>query len=128
MHVSVVGLGPGPKDWITLAATARLRWPGARVYARTRFFPGLDEILSGIDWESFDELYESARTLDEVNAEIVRRLLRRDGEGDVVLAVPGDGVLGEDVVGRLIEGGASLEVVPGVPLSIGALAAARVPS
>jgi len=125
MRVSVVGLGPGPLDWITPAASARLQLPGARIFVRTSHFPGLADVLAGVaDWQSFDDVYEAAGSLDAVNATITDRLLT-SGADEVVLAVPGDGVLGEAILGRLIEAGASLEVVPGVPLGAGALAAAR---
>src|SRR5437588_10897869 len=99
MRVTVVGLGPGPREWITPAALARLHTPGARVFARTRFFPDLERILDGLVWESFDALYETAASLDEVNALMATRLLSA-GE-HAVLAVPGDGTLGEAVLSRL---------------------------
>src|SRR5205823_4224629 len=70
MRLSVVGLGPGPSEWIAPAATTRLRNPGARVFARTRFFPNLAEILEGVAWESFDGAYETAASFDDVNATI----------------------------------------------------------
>jgi tetrapyrrole methylase family protein / MazG family protein len=124
MRVSVVGLGPGPLSWISSAATDRLRTPGARVFVRTRLFPGLDQLLAGVAWESFDELYETADSLDEVTRRMVERLLAADDE--VVLAVPGDGVLGEAVLEGLRAGGAAVEVVPGVPLGVAALTAAAV--
>ncbi|MBV9602764.1 MAG: nucleoside triphosphate pyrophosphohydrolase [Chloroflexi bacterium] len=122
MRVSVVGLGPGPPDWITPAARSRLRLPGARVFLRTRLFPGIEALLDGVAWESFDGVYASAESLDEVNASIVERLLSAGGE--VVLGVPGDGVIGEAVTSRLLAAGSAVEVVPGVPLGVGALAAA----
>src|SRR5438105_3754225 len=126
VRVSIVGLGPGPFELVTPAATARLYAPGVAVFARTRFFPGLDELLSGLAWESFDDVYEPAPSLEAVSDAIVDRLL--SAGGDVVLAVPGDGVLGEAVLSRLQDGGAELEIVPGVPLGIGALAAAQLPA
>ncbi len=124
MRVSVVGLGPGPREWITPAALSRLGTRDARVFVRTRYFPALEAILDGLEWQSFDELYESASSLDEVHATIARRLLEAGDE--VVLAVPGDGALGEAVLERLVAAGADLSVVPGVPLGIGALAASKV--
>jgi tetrapyrrole methylase family protein/MazG family protein len=124
MRVAVVGLGPGPRDWITPAALARLRAPGAHVFVRTRFFPELETLLAGADWESFDTLYERSDSLEDVNARIAERLLAEGG--NVVLGVPGDGLLGEAVLGRLRAGGANVEIVPGVPLGSGALAAASV--
>src|SRR5579872_4757056 len=121
MRVSIVGLGPGPSEWITAAALARLRTHGIRVFVRTRLFPGLDSLLDGIQWASFDALYESLSSIDAVHAGMVERLLACDA--DVVLAVPGDGNLGEAVLERLQAAGATVEVVPGISLGIGALAA-----
>src|SRR2546425_10527979 len=96
MGASVVGLGPGPSEWISSAAMARLHTPGAHVFARTRFFPHLAQVLSGLDWESFDQLYETAESLDQVHREIAERLV---AAGDVgVLAGPGAGLPG--VAGR----------------------------
>jgi tetrapyrrole methylase family protein/MazG family protein len=109
-------------DWITPAARSKLRAPGARVFARTRLVPGLTELLDGVAWESFDTVYDTAGSLGEVDAEILSRLL--SGGDEVVFAVPGDGVLGEAVLAGLFASGATVEVVPGVPLSAGALAMA----
>src|ERR1051326_1068498 len=126
MRVWVVGLGAGPSDWITPAARARLRMEGMHVFVRTSLFPGLNELLHDVSWSSFDDVYESSTTLDEVNSTIAARLL--SAGDDVVLAVPGDGVLGEALLARLLAGGASVEVVPGVALGLGALAAAGIPT
>jgi tetrapyrrole methylase family protein/MazG family protein len=126
MRVSVIGLGPGPLDWITPAAVARLQTPGARVFVRTRLFPGLAGLLEGVAWTSFDEVYEAATSMAEVEAAIAERLLAAGD--DVVLAVPGDGVLGEAILARLLDSDASVDVVPGIPLAMGALAAARLPA
>jgi len=126
MRVSVVGLGPGPLTWITGAAMDRLRTPGARVFVRTRFFPNIDQVLADLSWESFDELYETSASLDEVNRRMADGLLA-SGD-DVVLAVPGDGTLGEALLERLRDAGAHVEVVPGVPLGVAALAATAVPA
>jgi tetrapyrrole methylase family protein/MazG family protein len=124
MRVSVVGLGPGPFDWITPAAVARVQTPGAHVFVRTRLFPGLSGLLEGVDWSSFDEVYETASSFAEVNGVIAERLLAAGD--DVVLAVPGDGVLGEAVFSRLLDGGAVVDVVAGIPLGTGALSAAGI--
>jgi tetrapyrrole methylase family protein/MazG family protein len=121
MRVVIVGLGPGPLEWVTTAATARLRAPGARVFARTRLFPNLDQLLAGEAWESFDELYEQGASIEAVHAAMAERLLSAGEE--VVLAVPGDGALGEAVVDRLRAGGARVEVVPGMAMGVAALAA-----
>ena len=122
MRITVVGLGPGPAEWISPAATARLRTPGAAVFARTRLFPRLEQLLAGLDWHSFDQLYETCGSLDEVHQRMAGQLLAAGEE--VVLAVPGDGALGEAVLASLRGGGATVEIVPGVPLGVAALSAA----
>jgi|SRR5579859_505521 len=160
MRVSVVGLGPGPTGWVTAAALERLRLPGAQVFARTRFFPNLDQLLAGLNWHSFDDLYEQADSLEELQRAMAARVLEAGrasdasaptnasdasdaavrgtwghrsaatdavSRGEVVLAVPGDGTLGEAVLERLRQGGATVEVVPGVPLGVAALAASGLP-
>src|SRR5918912_622595 len=129
MRVTVVGLGPGPAEWVSPAARARLLTPSARVFVRTAVHPAVPELLQGVAFESFDALYEHEPTVETVHAAIAERLLASgDGGGDVVLAVPGDGALGEGVLERLRSGGAELAIVPGVALGVGALAAAALPS
>jgi tetrapyrrole methylase family protein/MazG family protein len=121
VRISVVGLGPGPADWLSPAALARLRTPAARLFARTRLFPNLDHLLQGLPWDSFDEIYERSDSLADVHDEMAARLLSA-GE-DVVLAVPGDGALGEAILDRLRAGGATVDVVPGISQGVAALAA-----
>jgi tetrapyrrole methylase family protein / MazG family protein len=124
MRLVVVGLGPGPLDLISPAARAHLRAPGARVFARTKFFPGLEQLLDGLAWETFDDLYDRADSLELVHAEMAERLLNA---GDlVVLAVPGDGALGEEILARLRTAGADILVVPGVSVGAAAVGAAGV--
>jgi len=96
------------------------------VFLRTRLFPNLDQLLDGVAWESFDGLYEQAASIEEVHAAMAEHLLAC-GE-DVVLAVPGDGALGEAVLDRLRAGGATVEIVPGIALGVAAIAAAGIPA
>jgi tetrapyrrole methylase family protein / MazG family protein len=117
MRVTVVGLGPGPADLLTAAAVRLLHQPDRPVFARTALHPA----LAGLSVQGLDAVYEHAASLVEVETTLVRQLL--DAGEDIVLAVPGDGVLGESVLERLREAGASVEVMPGVPLAVGALAA-----
>lgn len=120
VRVTVVGLGPGPAEWLTSAARAALRGP--HVFARTRAHPA----LAGVACESFDDVYDAAGSLGEVHAHMAARLV---AAGDaVVLAVPGDGLLGEALLTELRLAGAVVEVVPGVPLGVGTLAASGLPA
>jgi tetrapyrrole methylase family protein/MazG family protein len=124
MRITVVGLGPGPAEWLSPAAVDCLR--RGPVFARTGLHPALSAL--DVPYESFDAVYEQASTLDEVHAAIAERLLGVSGEGEAVLALPGDGLVGEGLLERLRAGGAEVRVVPGVPLAIGALAATDVPA
>ena len=137
MRISVVGLGPGPAHWVTAAARARLHAPGARVFLRTRYLPEIDQLLGDVAWDSFDQVYEHADTLAEVETRIVDQLLAAlsspaplasatptASAPAVVFAVPGDGTLGESLLDRLRSAGVTVEVIPGVPLGTAALAAA----
>ena len=117
MRITVVGLGPGPVEVLSQAAVACLR--NSRLFARTGLHPALAAL--GVEYESFDALYDQALTLDQVHASMAERLL--NSSDDAVLAVPGDGMLGESLLERLRASGAEIKVLPGVPLAIGALAA-----
>jgi tetrapyrrole methylase family protein/MazG family protein len=141
MRIAVVGLGPGPAEWVTAAARARLQAPGARVFLRTRYLPEIDQLMGDVAWDSFDPVYEHAATLADVETQIVDRLLgalsSRASDSptttttttfapapEVVFAVPGDGTLGESLLDRLRSAGVTVDVIPGVPLGTAALAAA----
>jgi tetrapyrrole methylase family protein/MazG family protein len=90
---------------------------------RTRYLPQV-ELLDGIAWESCDDLYESAATLADVEAAIVERVVGAAADAHVVLAVPGDGTLGESIVSALRAAGVDLDIVPGIGFGSAALAAA----
>jgi tetrapyrrole methylase family protein/MazG family protein len=129
MPLTVVGLGPGPAGWLTRDAEAALRQPNARVFARTLLHPALDAMADQVQIESFDELYASAPTLDAVYDEMATRLIveLEAGDGPMILAVPGDGVLGEELLVRLRLAHISLSIVPGVPIAPAVLAAVDQP-
>jgi tetrapyrrole methylase family protein/MazG family protein len=129
MAVVVVGLGPGPIEWVTPAAASALRMPGARIFVRTALHPAVEQVLAGIPYEPCDPLYEYASTLEAVHAAIAARLLEAASSGrDVVFAVPGDGTQGDAVVGHLVERGVEVRTVPGVGMGAAAAAAAGLPS
>jgi tetrapyrrole methylase family protein / MazG family protein len=98
--VTVVGLGPAGADLLGPAVREAIaRAP--RAYVRTARHPA----ASGVRWSgSFDHLYESADTFEEVYTAIVDHLVaaaREDGE--VVYAVPGSPLVAERTVDLLRE-------------------------
>lgn len=111
-RVVVVGLGPAGPDLTTVGAVARLatldRWR-----LRTRRHPAADPY---VDRASFDELYESADTFDEVYAAIVEDLVAdAQRHGEVGYAIPGSPFVLERAVALLLaDDRVEVELVPGM--------------
>jgi tetrapyrrole methylase family protein/MazG family protein len=117
-QLTIVGLGPGDPDWLTRAAWETLLLAD-EVYLRTRVHPTVAHLPAGPTYHDFDDLYEHAENFAAVYDAIVTRLLARLKDGrDVVYAVPGDPLVGEGTVTRLLaacqEGGPAIRVVHGV--------------
>ena len=93
--IVVVGLGPAGPELIT--AQTRLLLDGDDpLWLRTRVHPAAD----GIDAAgSFDHVYESADTFEEVYSTIVEQLVAEaSAHGRIVYAVPGSPVVAEHTV------------------------------
>lgn len=126
--IVIVGLGPGDAKLLTLEAWHVLE--GAPdVYLRTRIHASVPDLPKTALYHSFDDLYETSDTLDEVYERIVGRVLElgRRAEG-VVYAVPGHPLVGETAVSRILEcaksQGLATRIVAGVSLlepTLGAL-------
>lgn len=96
--VEIVGLGPGDPDLVT-AGVLRLLAEVPTRFLRTRHHPSAD--LAG-DCVSFDDLYDSLPTFEEVYDEIARRITdAAHAHGRVVYAVPGSPVVLERSVAHL---------------------------
>jgi len=116
-RVVVVGLGPGGVDLLLPAArTAFLSVPPARRFVRTSRHPAVAELSAdGVEFESFDAVYDSAAALGDVYETIAGRLLAAAGDGDVCFAVPGSPAVGEHSVTLLrARLGKRLVLVPGL--------------
>lgn len=131
----MVGLGPGGPDLLTVAATDAIAAHPVR-FVRTSRHPAVTAVTGAT---AFDEIYESAASMDDVYATIVARLLDAAVRHTTVLyAVPGSPVVGERSVELLLEAAAAgapvdVELVAGLsfvdlawlrlgvdPLSVGA--------
>lgn len=117
VRVRVVGLGPAGADLI-LPAARRAIEAAPRRFVRTARHPAVDDLRAeGIEFQSFDTIYEREPDLERVYAAIVDALLALDGDldGDIVYAVPGSPVVAERTVVLLREKlGAGLSVIPGI--------------
>jgi tetrapyrrole methylase family protein / MazG family protein len=121
--ITVVGLGPGALDQLSLGAV-RVLEEAEVVYARTRRHPTIDALqtpegralVGDLRWESFDDLYDRETSFAGVYAAIVERLLQQArADGHVVFAVPGHPLVAERTVqvlrGRAAAEGAVVEIV-----------------
>lgn len=107
----IVGLGPGAPDQLTLEASQRLL--GAPAVLMRTAHPLCGSFEGGRKWGSFDHLYDSAGSFDEVYQEIARQVLGHAACADgLVYAVPGDPMVGESTVGLI------LAQAPGIPVQV----------
>ncbi len=108
-QVVVVGLGPAGPELLNEATLAALRRVPRR-YLRTGRHPAAAAVT---DAATFDEVYDSARSLEEVYGRIVDALVEAAADGDVVYAVPGSPLVAERSVELLrADPRVAVEVVP----------------
>ena len=94
--VTIVGLGPGDPALLTREALEVLT-AAPLVHVRTATHPTL--ALLALQLRSFDEVYESEETLQDVYPRIVDDLADRASAGEAVTyAVPGDACVAEMTV------------------------------
>lgn len=114
----MVGLGPGDARLLTREAWDYLNGL-SEVYVRTRQHPAVAGFPAGLTVHSFDDLYESGESFEQVYAQIVARVMelgRR--QGGVAYAVPGHPFVAEATgpeIARLArQEGVPLRVIEGV--------------
>jgi tetrapyrrole methylase family protein/MazG family protein len=111
--ITIVGLGPGDIGLLTLEASDVLNSVD-RIYLRTAVHPIVDVLkdrFPHLEVVSFDEIYESAASFDEVYGEVVARLMRLVQDQDVTYCVPGSPSVSEATV-NLIRKLATSDHVP----------------
>ncbi len=107
--ITVVGLGPGNGRYLTRNAWELLS-KSEMVYLRTAKHPTVAELPSGIKTESFDHLYESSESFEDVYETIVSTLLKKAEKEDVLYAVPGHPYVGESTVTGLVDRAEGLNI------------------
>lgn len=117
MTITILGLGAGSVDDLTRKAWQTLQ-NATTVYLRTEQHPCVPHLPSDPTYRSFDHLYESSESFDQVYAEITRTLLEIAASESVVYAVPGDPFVGESTTKRIVtaarEQGIPVEIVHGI--------------
>lgn len=106
--ITVVGLGPGDPGLIT-TQTRDVIGRATRRFVRTEQHPTAALVP---DAQSFDRLYETADTFEQVYDRITEELLQVGG--DVLYAVPGSPLILERTVRNLLATDADLEILPAV--------------
>lgn len=102
-RITVVGLGPGGADGLTLGAWETVR-AAERLLLRTEKHPVVAWLREqGIAFETYDGIYESHGQFADVYDAIVADLLSRAASGPLVYAVPGHPSVAESTVALLRE-------------------------
>jgi len=101
--IAIVGLGPSGYSRLSVGAYRVIR-SAPIVFVRTARHSVVEELAAeGIRLESFDHIYDSRDTFEEVYAEIASRVLDEAVEsGEAVYAVPGHPLVGEESVRILL--------------------------
>lgn len=101
--ITIVGLGAGNPSALSQQAWEALR-SGQPVWLRTAVHPTVEALReANIPFCSFDPLYEQAESFETLYTQMVEQLLALAQEGDVVYAVPGHPLVGEESVRLLLE-------------------------
>lgn len=101
--IHIIGLGPGSIDSITIGTMEVLK-KCQKVFLRTFMHPCVDYIKAqGINFETFDFLYESLDSFEEVYEKIANLIINeRSNYADICYAVPGNPKVAEKSVELLI--------------------------
>ena len=116
--ITIVGLGPGHEDDITLGGLKALK-RGSKIVLRTRIHgivPFLEE--QGISFDTLDDLYMASDNFEEVYRGAVKHILSLAEEDDVVLGVPGHPLIGERLTIELLKelkgSSVKVKIIPGI--------------
>ncbi len=116
--ITILGLGPGNPDHLTLQAK---NWLGqiSEIYLRTAQHPTVSAFPASLSVVSFDEYYENGDSFEAVYEKIVNKILElgQRSEG-VTYAVPGHPFVAEAtapaIVKRAREAGIKVQIIEGL--------------
>ena len=114
MGITIVGLGPGDGRYLTREAWQTLSQTG-RVIVRTARHPAVADLPPGAEIVSFDHVYDSAASFEEVYETISHAVLEMAQQApadnsEIVYAVPGHPLVGESTVATILDRARSLDV------------------
>ena len=120
MALTVVGLGPGPLDLMTVRARDRL-WNAHDLYLQTRDHPVIAHLPQSLQLHDFDAVSQRSLSREDAENTISQKLLDlAQGAEGVLYAVPGHPLIGNTFVPGLLKrgqaSGISIEIIAGVSL------------
>lgn len=126
MAITILGLGPGDPEALTLQARDALAEAHA-IFLRTREHPTVAALPHHLEIHSYDYLYEANSDFETIYSAIADDILTRGGQGDVLYAVPGHPLFGEISVQKILvqarERGIPTRVIAGLSFVDAACAA-----
>ncbi|GAB6099772.1 nucleoside triphosphate pyrophosphohydrolase [Halanaerocella petrolearia] len=102
--LQIVGLGAGDLKLVTLEVYQALK-DAEQIYLRTEFHPAVQGLKEeGIEFKSFDYLYEGADEFQEIYQQIANQISSLSNKGEkIVYAVPGHPLVAESSVQQIIK-------------------------
>ncbi|TRM11120.1 nucleoside triphosphate pyrophosphohydrolase [Lentibacillus cibarius] len=102
--IEIIGLGAGDLDQLPLGIYRKLARLEQTVFVRTKEHPVVKELQKeGVEFVSFDNLYETSSQFGDVYEAIVNELVEAARINPVIYAVPGHPMLAEQTVKHLLE-------------------------
>lgn len=102
-EIIVIGLGAASYEQLPIGVYNQLK-NTKKIYVRTMDHPVLEQLQEeGIQFESFDDVYEKYDTFEPVYNEIAERLIDLSKEETITYAVPGHPLVAEKTIQLLIE-------------------------
>ncbi|HAZ39333.1 MAG TPA: MazG family protein, partial [Exiguobacterium sp.] len=113
-RITIVGLGVGELEQLPFGIYRLLKNTTQPVYLRTVDHPVVSELAAeGMNFTSFDSVYERHSRFEDVYTEIVEELLRLSETTDIIYAVPGHPLVAESTVQQLLQRTDNVDVVGG---------------
>ncbi|NSL52894.1 bifunctional methyltransferase/pyrophosphohydrolase YabN [Calidifontibacillus erzurumensis] len=101
--ITILGLGAGDLEQLSVGVYRKLK-NAQHLYLRTKDHPVVSDLLKeGIQFETFDKVYEKHDSFEVVYEEIVETLIEKVKETDLTYAVPGHPLVAEKTVKLLLE-------------------------
>ena len=102
-QITVIGLGAGDLSQMPLGIYKMLMNQNQPLFLRTREHPVIKELeKEGLQYTSYDEVYENNDEFANVYEEIVEQLLVEATKRSIVYAVPGHPFVAEETIQRLL--------------------------